>query len=191
MPATTASIAAAATPTFAPVDAKTDFTAMERDILDWWNQNDISAKYRRRNNGAPKTYSFIDGPSPPTTLWASITLGGAHTRICSCAFARCKATTSAIRTASTGKGFGSKWKSKKSSASNPSATSRHSAWTSSSTLQRARRPIRRRHHAAVHSARLLDGLDDLYHTKSDENNYTIWHFSKPATKRAGSTKGAM
>ena len=47
---------------FNPVDTKTDFTAMERDILEWWERNDIPAKYRKRNAGADKTHSFIDGP---------------------------------------------------------------------------------------------------------------------------------
>ena len=37
---------------FNPVDTKTDFVAMERRILDWWERNDIPAKHRARKSGA-------------------------------------------------------------------------------------------------------------------------------------------
>ncbi|MCI0813156.1 MAG: class I tRNA ligase family protein, partial [Chloroflexi bacterium] len=47
---------------FKPVDSKVDFPALEERILSWWEENDIPAKYRRRNEGAEKRSSFIDGP---------------------------------------------------------------------------------------------------------------------------------
>ena len=47
---------------FKPVNSKVDFPAMERDILKWWDENQIAQKYLKRNEGADKTYSFIDGP---------------------------------------------------------------------------------------------------------------------------------
>jgi isoleucyl-tRNA synthetase len=47
---------------FNPVDSKTDFPAMERDILAWWNEAGIPAKYLTRNDASDKKFSFIDGP---------------------------------------------------------------------------------------------------------------------------------
>ena len=47
---------------FNPVDSKTDFPAMERDILAWWNEAGIPAKYLTRNDNSDKKFSFIDGP---------------------------------------------------------------------------------------------------------------------------------
>ena len=47
---------------FNPVDSKTDCPAMERDILEWWNEAGIPAKYLTRNDDSDKKFSFIDGP---------------------------------------------------------------------------------------------------------------------------------
>ena len=34
---------------FNPVSSRVDFAAMERETIDWWNQNDVPLKYRERN----------------------------------------------------------------------------------------------------------------------------------------------
>ena len=47
---------------FKPVDSKVDFPALEREILAWWQQNDITKKYLERNEASDKKFSFIDGP---------------------------------------------------------------------------------------------------------------------------------
>ena len=47
---------------FKPVDSRTDFPAMERDILAWWEEAGIPAKYLARNDASDKRFSFIDGP---------------------------------------------------------------------------------------------------------------------------------
>lgn len=47
---------------FKPVDSKTDFPAMERDILEWWDEAGIPGKYLARNDESDKRFSFIDGP---------------------------------------------------------------------------------------------------------------------------------
>ena len=44
------------------VDNKPDFPKLERDILNWWNKNDIVSEYLTKNNDSKKTFSFIDGP---------------------------------------------------------------------------------------------------------------------------------
>ena len=47
---------------FNPVESRVDFQALEKRILEWWDTNDIPRKYRGKNEGADKRYSFIDGP---------------------------------------------------------------------------------------------------------------------------------
>ena len=45
---------------FAAVDSRADFVAMEQDTLRWWNENDMNARYRVKNNDAKEHFSFID-----------------------------------------------------------------------------------------------------------------------------------
>ncbi len=47
---------------FKPVPTKVDFTAMERDRLRWWEEQDMIGKYLRHNAASLKKWSFIDGP---------------------------------------------------------------------------------------------------------------------------------
>ena len=39
-----------------------DFPLQEKEILKWWQENDILEKYLQKNNDSEKNYSFIDGP---------------------------------------------------------------------------------------------------------------------------------
>ena len=47
---------------FKPVDSKVDFPDLEKQIQLWWDDNNIVDQYLVRNKDASKTYSFIDGP---------------------------------------------------------------------------------------------------------------------------------
>ena len=47
---------------FDQVDPKVDFVANEEAILKWWEENDIPARYRKLNDDKEKKFSFIDGP---------------------------------------------------------------------------------------------------------------------------------
>ena len=44
------------------VSTKTDFPALERDLLDWWAQDGIVEKYLSGIADSAETFSFIDGP---------------------------------------------------------------------------------------------------------------------------------
>src|SRR6266508_6156524 len=46
---------------FKPVDPKPDFPAMERALLQWWEEHDSFARLVEKNKGKPR-WSFIDGP---------------------------------------------------------------------------------------------------------------------------------
>jgi len=39
-----------------------DFTQTEKEILNWWQNNDIVQKYLHQNDNSSKIFSFIDGP---------------------------------------------------------------------------------------------------------------------------------
>ena len=178
MPATTASIAAAAA-TFAPVDAKTDFTAMERDILDWWNQNDISAKYRRRNNGASKTYSFIDGP-----ITANNPMGVHHAwgRSYKDMFLRFRAMQGYDQRYQNGFDGQGLWIEVEVEKELGFKSKRDiEAFGVDKFVNLCKERVDRFADVITQQSIRLGywmDWDDSYHTKSDENNYTIWHFLK-------------
>ena len=49
-------------PLFEEVPAKVDFPALERATLRRWEDEGTVEKYLARNDGAPRRYSFLDGP---------------------------------------------------------------------------------------------------------------------------------
>src|SRR5207249_437660 len=46
---------------FAKVETQVDFPALEREILQFWQESDAFAKLRAKNRGKPR-WSFLDGP---------------------------------------------------------------------------------------------------------------------------------
>ena len=164
---------------FNPVDTKTDFTAMERDILDWWERNDIPAKYRARNSGADKTFSFIDGP-----ITANNPMGVHHAwgRSYKDIFLRFRAMQGYDQRYQNGfdgqglwievevekeLGFGSKRDIE--------------AFGVDKFVTLCKERVDRFSDIITDQSIRLGywmDWDDSYHTKSDENNYTIWHFLK-------------
>jgi isoleucyl-tRNA synthetase len=47
---------------FKPVSSKVDFPSLERGILDWWQQESMMEKYLHHNDSSERRFSFIDGP---------------------------------------------------------------------------------------------------------------------------------
>ena len=47
---------------FKPVPTTVDFSALERDILAWWQETDAFNKLRRLRANSEKRFSFLDGP---------------------------------------------------------------------------------------------------------------------------------
>ncbi len=169
---------------FNPVDTKTDFAAMERDILDWWERNDIPAKYMARNSGADKTFSFIDGP-----ITANNPMGVHHAwgRSYKDIFLRFRAMQGYDQRYQNGfdgqglwievevekeLGFGSKRDIE--------------AFGVDKFVDMCKQRVDRfADIISQQSIRLGYWMDwdDSYHTKSDENNYTIWHFLKTCHRK--------
>src|SRR5436853_3424885 len=47
---------------FRPVDPRPDFPYLEENTLAWWRERDMMQSYVRKNAGAPRRFSFLDGP---------------------------------------------------------------------------------------------------------------------------------
>ncbi len=47
---------------FSPVNPKVNFPEMEKQILEYWKENNILEKYLKKNIDSEKYYSFLDGP---------------------------------------------------------------------------------------------------------------------------------
>ena len=164
---------------FNPVDTKTDFAAMERDILDWWERNDIPAKYMARNSGADKTFSFIDGP-----ITANNPMGVHHAwgRSYKDIFLRFRAMQGYDQRFQNGfdgqglwievevekeLGFGSKRDIEAFGVDKFVDLCKQRVDNFADIISQQ----------SIRLGYWMD-WDDSYHTKSDENNYTIWHFLK-------------
>ncbi len=48
-------------PVFRPLDASPDHDALERQLLDWWDEHEVFARLRKQNADGP-LFRFIDGP---------------------------------------------------------------------------------------------------------------------------------
>ncbi len=47
---------------FKAVPSKVDFPPMEEKLLKWWEEDGVRFEYLKKNDGAQKRYSFLDGP---------------------------------------------------------------------------------------------------------------------------------
>ena len=47
---------------FKPVDSRPNFPSLEKEILQWWDENGIPDKYLHKNDHSDRRFSFIDGP---------------------------------------------------------------------------------------------------------------------------------
>jgi isoleucyl-tRNA synthetase len=60
---------------FKDLPTNPDFPEMEREIMDWWQENDILEKYLHKNDDSSQVFSFIDGP-----ITANGPMGAHHAR---------------------------------------------------------------------------------------------------------------
>ena len=169
---------------FEPVSSKVDFPAMERDILQWWDDAGIVDKYLRRNDGSDRRFSFIDGP-----ITANNPMGVHHAwgRTYKDLFQRYK----------TMKGFRQRYQ---------NGFDCQGLWVEVEVEKElgleSKRDIeefgiekfvelckaRVRKYADVQTGQSVRlgywmDWDNSYFTMSDENNYTIWHFLKVCSER--------
>jgi len=177
-------------PRFAAVSSKTDFPALEREVQDWWDEQGILTRYLRRNEDSPRRFSFLDGP-----ITANNPMGIHHAwgRTYKDLFQRYK----------TMGGFRQRYQ---------NGFDGQGLWVEVEVERelgfRSKRdievygiaPFVEQCKARVHrfadlitqqSLRLGYWMDwdHSYHTLSDDNNYTIWHFLKKCWERGMIHKG--
>ena len=164
---------------FRPVPSKIDFVRMEKDLLAWWDECGIVEKYLIRNDGSGKRFSFVDGP-----ITANNPMGVHHAwgRTYKDLFQRYK----------TMQGFEQRYQ---------NGFDGQGLWievnvekdlgmTSKTDIEefgvdkfvelckeRVRRFADVQTQQSIRLGYWMD-WDNSYHTMSDENNYTIWHFLK-------------
>ena len=169
---------------FDPVSSKVDFPALEREMLAFWEENDIVEKYLSRNEGAEKRASFIDGP-----ITANNPMGVHHAwgRTYKDLFLRYRAMKGFDQRFQNGFDGQGLWIEVE--------VEKELGFTSKRDIEAygidrfvelcKERVLKFAGIISDQSVRLGYWMDwnDSYHTMSDENNYTIWLFLKRCHER--------
>jgi isoleucyl-tRNA synthetase len=169
---------------FKPVPSKVDFPSMESDILNWWEQVEIVGKYLKRNNFSDKRYSFIDGP-----ITANNPMGVHHAwgRTYKDLYQRYKTMQGFKQRYQNGFDGQGLWIEVEVEKELGFSSKRDiESFGVDKFVERCKERVRK--FAAIQteqSVRLGYWMDweNSYHTMSDENNYTIWHFLKVCNER--------
>jgi isoleucyl-tRNA synthetase len=169
---------------FEPVPSRVDFVEEEKRILKQWAQRDTVARYLKRNEHAEKTHSFIDGP-----ITANNPMGVHHAwgRTYKDLFLRWRNMRGFRQRFQNGfdgqglwvevevekeLGFGSKRDIE--------------AYGIDRFVEACKARVDRFADVITEQSKRLAmwmDWDNSYHTKSDENNYTIWHALKVCFER--------
>jgi len=164
---------------FQPVNSKIDFSELENNILKWWEENQIPEKYMSKNEDSSKRYSFIDGP-----ITANNPMGVHHAwgRTYKDLFSRFRTMQGYKQRYQNGFDGQGLWIEVE--------VEKELGFTSKTDIEKygvdkfvTKCKQRVQKFADIitnQSIRLAQWMhwDNSYHTMSDENNYTIWHFLK-------------
>ena len=164
---------------FQPVNTKMDFPAMERGILEWWERNDIPAKYMARNAGAENTRSFIDGPITANNPMGVHHAWGRSYKDLFLRFWAMRGYDQRYQNGFDGQGLWIEVEVEKELGFKSKRDIE--AFGVGKFVDLCKERVDRfADIISQQSIRLGYWMDwdDSYHTKSDENNYTIWHFLK-------------
>ena len=169
---------------FKPVSSRVDFPQMERDIQSWWDEAGMMEKYLNRNKDSDRRWSFIDGP-----ITANNPMGVHHAwgRAYKDLFQRYKTMQGfkqRYQNGFDGQGLWVEVEVEKEMGFNSKQDIE--AYGIDRFVEACKARVR--HFADIiseQSIRLAYWMhwDDSYHTMSDENNYTIWHFLKTCHER--------
>ena len=169
---------------FKPVSSKVDFPAQERETLAWWRKNDIVERYLERNDDSDRRFSFIDGP-----ITANNPMGVHHGwgRTFKDLFQRYKTMKGykqRYQNGFDGQGLWIEVEVEKELGFQSKQDIEKYGIDKFVELCKAR--VRKfadiQTEQSVRLGYWMD-WDDSYHTMSDENNYTIWHFLKVCHER--------
>ena len=172
-----------------PVESKVDFIALEHEILEFWEKNEIFQKRVDANHGNPK-WSFLDGP-----ITANNPMGVHHAwgRTYKDIFQRYKAMKGFDQRYQNGFDCQGLWVEVE--------VEKQLGFKSKTDIEeygiekfveackeRVRKYSKIQTDQSIRLGYWMD-WDNSYYTMSDENNYTIWHFLKTCHDRGWIYKG--
>ena len=169
---------------FKPVSSKVDFVALERDTLAWWQEKGIVQKYLHRNDASSKRFSFIDGP-----ITANNPMGVHHAwgRMYKDLFQRYKSMQGFKQRHQNGFDGQGLWIEVEVEKELGFKSKRDiEAYGIDRFVDLCKARVRKfssiQTQQSIRLGYWMD-WDNSYHTMSDENNYTIWHFLKTCHER--------
>ncbi len=177
-------------PRFAAVSSKVDFPALEREILDWWREKGILERYLERNANSPHRFSFLDGP-----ITANNPMGIHHAwgRTYKDLFARYKTMLGFRQRYQNGFDGQGLWVEVEVERELGFRTKRDiEVYGIARFVEQCKARVRRFADLITQQSLRLGywmNWDNSYHTLSDDNNYTIWHFLKKCWERGMVYKG--
>ncbi len=169
---------------FKAISPKVDFPALEREILEWWGATGMIQKYLHRNDASERRFSFIDGP-----ITANNRMGVHHAwgRTYKDMFQRYKTMRGYRQRYQNGFDGQGLWIEVEVEKELGFKSKRDiEAYGVDRFVELCKERVRR--FAAVQTEQSIRlgywmDWDNSYHTMSDENNYTIWHFLKVCHER--------
>ena len=175
---------------FEPVNSRVDFAAMERDTLDWWNENVIPLKYRLRNRESERTYSFIDGPITANNPMGVHHAWGRSYKDLFLRFRNMQGYRQRFQNGFDGQGLWIEVEVEK----ELGFTSKRDieGFGVGEFVDMCKARVDRFADIISEQSKRLGywmDWDNSYHTKSDENNYGIWHFLKTCRDKGLIYKG--
>jgi isoleucyl-tRNA synthetase len=169
---------------FKPTTAKVDFPAMERETLEWWRETGMVRKYLHRNDAAERRFSFIDGP-----ITANNPMGVHHAwgRTYKDMFQRYKTMRGFKQRYQNGFDGQGLWIEVEVEKELGFQSKRDiEAYGIDRFVELCKERVRKFAEVLTQQSVRLGywmDWDNSYHTMSDENNYTIWHFLKVCHER--------
>ena len=164
---------------FKPVNSKVDFVALENEILKWWDDNDIPRKYRERNSDQAKKFSFIDGPITANNPMAVHHAWGRTYKDLFQRYKTMQGYRQRYQNGFDGQGLWIEVEVEKELGLNSKRDIEGFGIDKFVELckERVRKFADVQTQQSIRLGYWMD-WDNSYHTMSDENNYTIWHFLK-------------
>ena len=164
---------------FEAVTSRQDFPKLEEDMLSWWDENNIPRKYRERNENSDKRWSFIDGPITANNPMGVHHAWGRSYKDLFLRFRNMQGYKQRFQNGFDGQGLWIEVEVEKELGFKSKLDIE--AYGVGDFVELCKQRVDRfADIISEQSKRLAMWMDwdDSYHTKSDENNYTIWHFLK-------------
>ena len=169
---------------FQSVNSKVDFPELENEILNWWEENNIPDKYMSKNENSDKRYSFIDGPITANNPMGVHHAWGRSYKDLFARFRTMQGYKQRYQNGFDGQGLWIEVEVEK-ELGFQSKTDIEKFGVGKFVTKCKERVQKFADIITSQSIRLAqwNHWDNSYHTMSDENNYTIWHFLKTCQER--------